>query len=768
MHENIFEVLRKMFFLIGSLLKNIKKLPTKRIKLVVLFAIFGILILSILHISIIWIDLNWIKADEYRVNVDNAVNNVEMQQNPPTRMLYTNSRAMYRTIKNGWHDKDLEKISKKRLKDTYPESLKEMLIISEDKDFKNHNGISSVGFFRAIRYLGYRGSGSSITQQIARKIVPMNYDKTSPLHDKIEEQTIARILEERYIEKYKSKSEAKQKIILKYMNQVNLGTNVYGFRDAARIYFHLQPSDLSVSQQAELVSMLPEPESYTCPRSEDGKSLTGNKRNERISKNLEKMQKISKNLIVKYNKLTRQNESYKYSPFATVDDEFNVRCRGENYAEYFTKKVEIELKRISAKSLVVDRLYKSGKSAINTTLNQDIQIKAENILKENIKKYQSDGVGEGAIVLMETNTGKVRAMVGLGDEKNNPILQARPPASTFKIFTYLTALTQGISPNDSYPCSFQRPNLDKDFCTHYSEGRNINLFEALSSSQNVVTWNIAEKVGMRKVVETAANMFLSEEEVVKINKVKPLKDDKWKEKEILVVLRKEDLKKKKTIEKDLTELDYTFSGLIGQGDTRVSLMKMVQAYSTIANNGVKVKPIYVDSIFDTQQCKDITYRYKKCGDKIYKSEVKKEEKIKPKIAATLTQLLQGVIYDDLGTGKLARLSTVPKIYLPSRNNQITEDIKATELNTKVMREAGKTGTNAQINNETSDLWFIGYLPSKSLIAGVWLGPSTQKGIPPSKQKKIKSEDLSKKLGGNLASKVWHDFILSIKPELGSN
>ncbi len=62
--------------------------------------------------------------------------------------------------------------------------------------------------------------------------------------------------------------------------------------------------------------------------------------------------------------------------------------------------------------------------------------------------------------------------------------------------------------------------------------------------------------------------------------------------------------------------------------------------------------------------------------------------LQPAVADTMTEMLQGVVQG--GTGRAAALG---------------------------LGEAGKTGTT----NDNVDLWFIGYIPSRQLVTGIWLG-----------------------------------------------
>jgi len=136
---------------------------------------------------------------------------------------------------------------------------------------------------------------------------------------------------------------------------------------------------------------------------------------------------------------------------------------------------------------------------------------------------------------------------------------------------------------------------------------------------------------------------------------------------------------------------------LGAGETTV--LRMVSAYSVMANGGKQIKPTLIDRIQD---------RY---GKTIFKHEERvcdscnvsawqnqdepviadnREQVLDPMTAYQVTSMMQGVIIRGTAAGKI-------------------------KLNTDV---AGKTGTT----NDEKDAWFVGYTPS--LVAGLYIGYDT--------------------------------------------
>jgi len=125
------------------------------------------------------------------------------------------------------------------------------------------------------------------------------------------------------------------------------------------------------------------------------------------------------------------------------------------------------------------------------------------------------------------------------------------------------------------------------------------------------------------------------------------------------------------------------------GQSEATLLEMAGAFAIVANEGVRTQPRAIQKIFDAGDCTDpkdaescrVIYDQAQDGKTGLRV-------LEPEVAATMDRLLRGVVRS--GTGRSAALG---------------------------LGEAGKTGTT----DDNRDLWFIGYIPSRHLLTGIWLG-----------------------------------------------
>jgi len=121
------------------------------------------------------------------------------------------------------------------------------LVATEDQNFYDHSGIDAKAVARAVIKLGTDGGGSPITQQLAKMMLGQgkgNFIKRG--FDKIKEWIIAVKLERNF---------TKEEIITLYLNRAAWG-NLYGIRNASKVYFQKEPKDLKIEEAAVLVGML--------------------------------------------------------------------------------------------------------------------------------------------------------------------------------------------------------------------------------------------------------------------------------------------------------------------------------------------------------------------------------------------------------------------------------------------------------------------------------------------------------------------------------
>jgi penicillin-binding protein 1A len=125
------------------------------------------------------------------------------------------------------------------------------------------------------------------------------------------------------------------------------------------------------------------------------------------------------------------------------------------------------------------------------------------------------------------------------------------------------------------------------------------------------------------------------------------------------------------------------------GEKSASLLDMTSAYATIANEGKFNKASLVTKVIIAKQCPSKEDLSSCPATYIRESSPRNVIVISADVASSMNKMLQQVVSN--GTGKAASLG--------------------------LGEEAGKTGTQ----DKNSDLWFIGYIPSKKIITGIWLG-----------------------------------------------
>ncbi|MFT4778948.1 MAG: penicillin-binding protein 1A [Flavobacteriales bacterium] len=132
-----------------------------------------------------------------------------------------------------------------------PAHLVNALVATEDARFWDHSGIDFFGLARAIAYMGKKGGGSTLSQQLAKQIFTEEYQKVSfierALLDKPKEWIIATRLEKQY---------TKEEIVALYLNRYDFLNQAVGIKSAANIYFNKSVDSLSVAESAMLVGML--------------------------------------------------------------------------------------------------------------------------------------------------------------------------------------------------------------------------------------------------------------------------------------------------------------------------------------------------------------------------------------------------------------------------------------------------------------------------------------------------------------------------------
>ncbi|MGC8943290.1 MAG: transglycosylase domain-containing protein, partial [Caldisericia bacterium] len=303
------------------------------------------------------------------------------------------------------------------------------LIASEDERFYSHKGVDFIAMFRAL-YTNIKArqivSGfSTITMQLARELF---LSKEVTFERKIKEMILALRLERIY---------SKEEILTYYVNQVFFGSGAYGVEAAARRYFGKHAKDLTLSESAMLVGILPSPSVFPPTINFD------------LAK---ERQKIVLDRMVKNGFITEEEAKKAY------EEEIILKEYKEDISNdpngWFIDYVKDRVREILGEEI----LYKGGLK-IYTTIDPDLQNLAftsfNKVIEDNVKaKIFSDKKDElgvrqpqGAVVVLNPKTGEILAMVGGRDYSEtqfNRALALRKPGSSFKIFDYTPAIENGV------------------------------------------------------------------------------------------------------------------------------------------------------------------------------------------------------------------------------------------------------------------------------------------------------------------------------------
>ncbi len=313
-----------------------------------------------------------------------------------------------------------------RLKDA-PASLIDAILVTEDRDFYRHTGVSVRRLFGAIFATmrgGMKQGGSTLTQQLVKNLY-LSPERT--LRRKATEAIMAVILDARY---------SKDEILEAYLNEIYLGRRgaiaVTGVDEAARYYFGTEVSDLDLAESATLAGMIRAPNAYSPLRNPD----RAKQRRDLVLRLMFEEGKIGEAAM-------RAAMAQPVTPKTRVEE--------RTKAPHFVDLVKGELAESYGRQLQTEGLH------IYTTLDVDLQQAAQRAVSlglENLEKtYRRLATAskhaplQGALIVLEPQTGGVRALVGgrdYGLSQFNRVTQAhRQPGSLFKPFVYLAGFARG-------------------------------------------------------------------------------------------------------------------------------------------------------------------------------------------------------------------------------------------------------------------------------------------------------------------------------------
>jgi penicillin-binding protein 1A len=436
--------------------------------------------------------------------------------------------------------------------------IKNAVIAIEDRRFYSHEGVDYTGIARALwqdilRQSAAQG-GSTITQQFVKNALAAQGNRS--VFQKLRESALAYHLERKW---------SKEKILTQYLNTVYFGNGAYGVEAAVRTYFGEgdEPEELEgagdtagVFYQDETLEPPPDPDRRESSRVTPAEAalLAGMIASPSLYDPIENPQAAGERRNLVLARMLEQEmiteAQYEEALRTPVPDEDEVDPPdADSDQPYFTSWMTEHLLDLYSPGVVF-----GGGLKVKTTIDPELQDAAESAIAGRLA-----GVGPSAsLVAIENKTGAVKAMVGGTDFDARPFNLAtnghRQPGSAFKPFILVRALADGVDPNSTWASAPKQlpfkgakgPELFKVSNYEDSYLGTASLWSATTTSDNSVFAELGMEVKPKRVARLARRMGIR------------------------------------------TELSTNPAMLLGGLEEGVTPLEMAYAYSTLANDGMKV------------------------------------------------------------------------------------------------------------------------------------------------------------------------------------
>ncbi len=291
-----------------------------------------------------------------------------------------------------------------------PITLVQAIIATEDARFFSHPGFDFVGLSRAalknFTSRGIRQGGSTITQQLARNAFGLqgrSYER------KLTEIFLSMRIEREY---------TKEQILTHYLNRIYLGTGCSGVGAAARCYFGKDVHDISLVESATLAGIIKAPVAFS-PITQP--ALAKQKRDLTLQR------------MAETGSITEaEATAARALPVVIRHDKNRVRTG------YMLAAARAEFQRLG---------FKPGNPPeMSMTLRLDWQHRLDVLVRQHLDTVApKDKDLQGAVIVLDNNTGAIVAMQGGRDFTTSPFNRAlegvRPPGTAFLPLVYAAALT---------------------------------------------------------------------------------------------------------------------------------------------------------------------------------------------------------------------------------------------------------------------------------------------------------------------------------------
>lgn len=532
-------------------------------------------------------------------------------------------------------------------------TMKNALLSIEDRDFYQESGTNpkriAVAAYHDLK--GLVGSSNDSVQgasTLTQQLIKLSYFST-----KAKDRTVKRKVQEIYLAERLNHEKSKNAILYAYFNKVYLGNGIHGMQTAARYYFHKDVDQLSPVEAATIAGMVQSPTAYDPYRRP---KLTKQRRNTVLM------------TMYQNNKLTKKA--------------MRIGMQVPLKASMPTYKTQIEHLRAEKKAKLNNDYYVSAvNSQLSESLGHDgtdttmrIQTPFEPAVQKavndavNSQKFPSDHL-QTAIVVINNQNGQVVALNGgrLNSQQvvggyNRAITSSRSSGSAIKpVLDYAPAFDLFHDTPDSTvqdtPFNYPGTNTSVHDWDNQFQG-NITARRALVASRNVPAVRYFTRVGVDKETK-----LLNAMDIPTKNVFAPI--------------------------------------AIG---TNVSPLALTDAYTALANNGVRIAPQFATSV-----------QYQ--GDKL-NLQPQKVAMYSPGSAYMVTDILKGVFSGE-GLASTAKIDG--------------------------LNAAGKPGAadggSSMPKDALTDAWFVGYTPQYTI--GVWTGYDNPYN--PHEYLKTNDENLSQEL-----------------------
>ena len=520
--------------------------------------------------------------------------------------------------------------------DSLPRHVPDAFVAVEDRRFREHGGVDWRRVAGAalvnLRAGGIREGASTISMQLARTLFPERISRRErSWRRKLVELRVAGLLEKTY---------SKDELLELYLNHVYIGGGAYGVEAGSRLFFGVPAARLGVGEAALLAGLLRNPSRYDPRRAPE----EARRRRDLVLSLMESQGRLS----------AEAAEGARNAEVAVSTGGPGAQVEGD--APFLVEMIRRTLEEEMGEALYHHPLR------IHTTLDRELQARAEAELRRTLEWVEGGGVGafrgpafpsmdsgsgrtrhlEGALVFLDPVNGDVLALAGGRDFRtsafNRAVQGRREMGSVFKPFVFAHALASGTAasqPLADHPLTLTQAGADPWTPRNHDGGfrGTIRMREALADSRNIPTARLALATGLDPLARLASQVGIT------------------------------------------GSLPVVPALSLGVGTA--SPLEVATAYAVLAAEGHRPRPRWILRVEDAE------------GEVIYESGSTREAVLDPRVAYLVTDMLRSAV--DEGTGRGVRTAGYQG------------------------RVAGKTGTT----QGGRDLWFAGY--TSEVVGAVWVG-----------------------------------------------